>query len=212
MLLWPEKSSASLYWPLAAAAAPPIMLATSGQLAASFFTQLAGGDSYVAVWPLPGCGRAQHGFSPVHKMPPQDGYFFFWGDMLPFLLIRSLRYLNGRTLSPFLTEAGQFFLEVSNFTPRRRFRVSGSPPGSVRPEDRSRAEVCRPSLPAIGGCSGRCGDRSPGFEGSYKCGFFRCGRLIPPFACVLWPGRPAVSAFPFHRVVSAARACLFRGS
>src|SRR5580692_5527958 len=21
----------------------------------------------------------------VHKMPPQDGYFFFWGEMLPFL-------------------------------------------------------------------------------------------------------------------------------
>jgi hypothetical protein len=20
----------------------------------------------------------------VHKMPPQDGYFFFWGEMLPF--------------------------------------------------------------------------------------------------------------------------------
>ena len=47
MLLWPEKSS-SFYWPLAAAAAPSIMLATSRQLAASFFTQLAGGDSYVA--------------------------------------------------------------------------------------------------------------------------------------------------------------------
>ena len=61
MLLWPEKSSASFYWPLAAAAAPPIMPATSRQLAASFFTQLAGGDSYVAVWRLPVCGRAQHG-------------------------------------------------------------------------------------------------------------------------------------------------------
>src|ERR1700756_4242539 len=61
MLLWLEKSSASFYWPLAAAAAPPIMLATSRQLAASFFTQLAGGDSYVAVWRLPVCGRAQHG-------------------------------------------------------------------------------------------------------------------------------------------------------
>src|SRR5579872_160174 len=35
------------------------------QLAASFFTQLAGGDSYVAVWRLPVCGRAQ-------KMPPQN--------------------------------------------------------------------------------------------------------------------------------------------
>src|ERR1700752_4885680 len=34
MLLWPEKSSASFYWPLAAAAAPPIMLATSRRLAA----------------------------------------------------------------------------------------------------------------------------------------------------------------------------------
>src|SRR5438067_4059818 len=65
MLLWPEKSSASFYWPLAAAAAPPIMLATSRQLAASFFTQLAGGDSYVAVWRLPVCGRAQHGSLPV---------------------------------------------------------------------------------------------------------------------------------------------------
>src|ERR1700751_5262873 len=65
MLLWPEKSSASFYWALAAAAAPPIMLATSRQLAASFFTQLAGGDSYVAVWRLPVCGRAQHGFLPV---------------------------------------------------------------------------------------------------------------------------------------------------
>jgi hypothetical protein len=21
----------------------------------------------------------------VHKMPPQDGYFLFWGEMLPFL-------------------------------------------------------------------------------------------------------------------------------
>src|SRR4029077_16292884 len=21
----------------------------------------------------------------VHKMPPQNGYFFFWGEMLPFL-------------------------------------------------------------------------------------------------------------------------------
>src|SRR5579862_9299108 len=60
MLLWPEKSSASFYWALAAAAAPPIMLVTSRQLAASFFTQLAGGDSYVAVWRLPVCGRAQH--------------------------------------------------------------------------------------------------------------------------------------------------------
>src|ERR1700722_12746077 len=65
MLLWPEKSSASFYWPLAAAAAPPIMPATSRQLAASFFTQLAGGDSYVAVWRLPVCGRAQHGSLPV---------------------------------------------------------------------------------------------------------------------------------------------------
>src|SRR5579864_6101657 len=35
------------------------------QLAASFFTQLAGGDSYVAVWRLPVCGRAQHGSLPV---------------------------------------------------------------------------------------------------------------------------------------------------
>ena len=34
MLLWPEKSSASFYWPLAAAAAPPIMPATSRRLAA----------------------------------------------------------------------------------------------------------------------------------------------------------------------------------
>src|SRR6202008_4968908 len=34
MLLWPEKSSASFYWPLAAAAVPPIMLATSRRLAA----------------------------------------------------------------------------------------------------------------------------------------------------------------------------------
>src|SRR5690348_14966353 len=41
------------------------MLATSRQLAASFFTQLAGGDSYVAVWRLPACGRAQHGSLPV---------------------------------------------------------------------------------------------------------------------------------------------------
>jgi len=65
MLLWPAKSSASFYWPLAAAAAPPIMLATSRQLAASFFTQLAGGDSYVAVWRLPVCGRDQHGSLPV---------------------------------------------------------------------------------------------------------------------------------------------------
>ena len=32
---------------------------------ASFFTQLAGGDSYVAVWRLPVCGRAQHGSLPV---------------------------------------------------------------------------------------------------------------------------------------------------
>src|SRR5580704_17410110 len=31
MLLWPEKSSASFYWPLAAAA-PPLMLATSRRL------------------------------------------------------------------------------------------------------------------------------------------------------------------------------------
>ena len=55
----------SFYWPLAVAAAPPIMLATSRQLAASFFTQLAGGDSYVAVWRLPVCGRcAQHGALP----------------------------------------------------------------------------------------------------------------------------------------------------
>src|ERR1700758_5512095 len=41
------------------------MLATSRQLAASFFPQLACGDSYVAVWRLPGCGRAQHGSLPV---------------------------------------------------------------------------------------------------------------------------------------------------
>jgi|SRR5579863_5957524 len=34
MLLWPEKSSAGFYWPLAAAAAPPIMPATSRRLAA----------------------------------------------------------------------------------------------------------------------------------------------------------------------------------
>ena len=34
MLLWPEKSSASFYWPLAAAASPPIMPATSRRLAA----------------------------------------------------------------------------------------------------------------------------------------------------------------------------------
>src|SRR6202034_3734067 len=34
MLLWPEKASASFYWPLAAAAAPPIMPATSRRLAA----------------------------------------------------------------------------------------------------------------------------------------------------------------------------------
>src|SRR5215831_2834920 len=46
-------------------AAPPIMLATFRQLAASFFTQLAGGDPYVAVWRLPVCGRAQHGSLPV---------------------------------------------------------------------------------------------------------------------------------------------------
>src|SRR6201997_2622738 len=72
MLLWPEKSSASFYWPLAAAAAPPIMLATSRQLAASFFTQLAGGDSYVAVWRLPVCGRAQHGFLPVGPRACRD--------------------------------------------------------------------------------------------------------------------------------------------
>src|SRR5579859_2955180 len=61
MLLWPEKSCASFYWPLAAAAAaPPIMLATSRQLAASFFTQLAGGDSYVAGLPERKCvGESQ---------------------------------------------------------------------------------------------------------------------------------------------------------
>jgi hypothetical protein len=41
------------------------MLARSRQLAASFFTQLAGGDSDVAVWRLPVCGRAHHGFLPV---------------------------------------------------------------------------------------------------------------------------------------------------
>src|SRR5581483_11400038 len=45
--------------------APPTMLARSRQLAASFFTQLAGGDSDVAVWRLPVCGRAQHGSLPV---------------------------------------------------------------------------------------------------------------------------------------------------
>src|SRR5579864_8989421 len=77
MLLWPEKSSASFYWPLAAAAAPPIMLATSRQLAASFFTQLAGGDSYVAVWRLPVCGRAQHGSLPVGPRRSRSNAFAF---------------------------------------------------------------------------------------------------------------------------------------
>src|SRR5579863_4724080 len=53
-------------WPLAAATAPPIMLATSRQPQAQFLTQL----------------RDWHF---VDKMPPQDGYFFFWSEMLPFL-------------------------------------------------------------------------------------------------------------------------------
>jgi len=34
-------------------------------------------------------------------------YLFFWGECFRSFLIRSLRYLNGRTLSPFPTEAGQ---------------------------------------------------------------------------------------------------------
>src|SRR5580658_2849879 len=53
------------YWPLAAAAAPPTMLARSRRLAASFFTQLAGGDTDVRVWRLPACGRAQCESRPV---------------------------------------------------------------------------------------------------------------------------------------------------
>ena len=72
MLLWAEKSSASFCWPLAAAAAPPIMLATSRQLAASFFTQLAGGDSYVAVWD----GFYKRGCQVKTLYPSQGGFVF----------------------------------------------------------------------------------------------------------------------------------------
>src|SRR5580704_17208772 len=118
MLLWPEKSSASFYWPLAAAAAPPIMLATSRQLSQDLvlglhlllqeldpfllllhlslgtLLRLKSGGSVLEQFLLPAVEHrwAQTQFFTelrdwhfVHKMPPQDGYFFFRGEMLPFL-------------------------------------------------------------------------------------------------------------------------------
>jgi hypothetical protein len=53
------------------------MLATSRQLVASFFTQLAGGDSYVAVWgqllALAGCPFAQGHFFAEPMQPRNIG-------------------------------------------------------------------------------------------------------------------------------------------
>src|SRR5271165_4211936 len=46
--------------------------------------------------------------NPVQKVAPQNGHLLLCGVMLSFLFIRSLRYLNGRTLSPFPTEAGHW--------------------------------------------------------------------------------------------------------
>jgi len=65
-------------------------IAASGRL---LLTRIAGGDSGVAVWRLPACGRVPRG-------SPAAPFFRSF-------LIRSLRYLNGGTLPPFPTEAGQ---------------------------------------------------------------------------------------------------------
>ena len=43
----------------------------------------------------------------LQQMPPQNGDLLFRRVVLPFFFMRSLRYLNGRTLSPFPAEARQ---------------------------------------------------------------------------------------------------------
>lgn len=47
----------------------------------------------------------------LNQMLPQDGNFFFCAVVLSLLFMRSLRYLNGRTLSPFPTEPEHYLYE-----------------------------------------------------------------------------------------------------